>query len=931
MNKNFKRVIASVSAVCMAAMAMSPLSASAGELLGVAQYNQFDTGVGLPWHVCESAPGEMDFDISGGTFNVTIVNPGGSSRGGEDRWDCQFRHRGLKMNAGDTYSISFELTPSNSGMFYTKIGNLDGNVEVWHNGNTNAGDFGQYWDCIKVSANQTYKLECTFSPTESLDIAEWAFHLGGSGQWTSTDCFPEGTVIKFDNLSLVNTTSDTDDFVLDPHYLYEPSGIEVNQVGYYPGTTKKATLVVSEGDSAAKEFQVLDGSGAAVYTGTSSGYKFDEDSGDYIQILDFSDFKTEGTDYTVVCDGKTSLSFNIGNWVYDSLLTNSLNYYYQNRSGVPIESKYITSGDTSGLSHPGGHKSDVAYVQTKWRDDYASDGSDVEKGDSIDVTGGWYDAGDHGKYVVNGGISVWTLNNMYERSLKNGDADDSAKWNDNSGVMVIPEAGNQIPDILDETKVELDFFLKMQRSDGMVYHKIHDFKWTALAVRPEDDELTRIVKPVTTTASLNLAASAAQASRLWEKYDSSYASTLIEAAKKAYSAAKSNPSMFPPLNQSRGGGAYGDTVADDDFYWAACELYLTTGDQTYYNDMLTYADALKVTTVLAGGENSSTHSSFNWGNTAGLGTLSLALYPDKLSEADFTTVKNSIVAAADEYIGIEDNQGYGIPYLPTGFEDGGNTYTGYEWGSNSMVVNNAMVMAYAYDLTDNFNYINGVTTAMDYIFGRNPLEQSYVTGYGEHATTYPHHRYWSFQIDDTFPMAPAGVLSGGPNSAMQDPYIKGAGYKYGELAPQRCYLDHIESWSTNEVTINWNAPLAWVVSFLEDEADGEGSSSGNDVTTTTTPAVTTTSGNTTTTTQGGTTTTANPDITGIVWGDANCDGKLSAVDLALVKKYLLDMDDLSAQGKANCDLKQDGNVNAMDFVLIKQLVLEKITESELPK
>jgi hypothetical protein len=115
---------------------------------------------------------------------------------------------------------------------------------------------------------------------------------------------------------------------------------------------------------------------------------------------------------------------------------------------------------------------------------------------------------------------------------------------------------------------------------------------------------------------------------------------------------------------------------------------------------------------------------------------------------------------------------------------------------------------------------------MDYILGRNPMENSYVTGYGDHYTKYVHHRYWSYLLDPDFPLAPAGVLAGGPNSGMQDPYIKGAGYKVGTLAPQKCYLDHIEAWSANECTINWNSPLAWVVSFMEDEydapiADGE--------------------------------------------------------------------------------------------------------------
>ena len=81
----------------------------AGEMLG---QTNFDDGVGLPWHTCESETGKMEYEISGGKYKITIVNPGGRSNKGEDRWDCQFRHRGLKIVAGHTYEISYEITAS---------------------------------------------------------------------------------------------------------------------------------------------------------------------------------------------------------------------------------------------------------------------------------------------------------------------------------------------------------------------------------------------------------------------------------------------------------------------------------------------------------------------------------------------------------------------------------------------------------------------------------------------------------------------------------------------------------------------------------------------------------------------------------------------------------------------------------------------------
>ena len=143
---------------------------------------------------------------------------------------------------------------------------------------------------------------------------------------------------------------------------------------------------------------------------------------------------------------------------------------------------------------------------------------------------------------------------------------------------------------------------------------------------------------------------------------------------------------------------------------------------------------------------------------------------------------------------------------------------GYPWGSNSFVLNNLIVMGLAGDFTKNAKYAEGVAEGMDYIMGRNPMDQSYVSGYGERPLEYPHHRFWSHQANAKFPLAPAGVVSGGPNSGIEDPYVQAAGLK--GCAPEKCFVDNIEAWSTNEITINWNAPLAWVAAYLDAEAGG---------------------------------------------------------------------------------------------------------------
>ena len=207
----FKKMTVAVTvAVFLAGGAVSPLLVSAGEQLG---QTDFENGVGLPWHIMESGTGQMEFEIKDGQYVITIVSPGGASRGGEDRWDCQFRHRGLKIVAGHQYKVHYEITASNSGKYYTKIGNLDGDLELWHNMSTGEGDFNNTWDLIQINAGETKKVDVTFTPSQSLDVAEWAFHLGGDGQYTPGGCFPAGTEITFDNMSLIDLTSDENDYV----------------------------------------------------------------------------------------------------------------------------------------------------------------------------------------------------------------------------------------------------------------------------------------------------------------------------------------------------------------------------------------------------------------------------------------------------------------------------------------------------------------------------------------------------------------------------------------------------------------------------------------------------------------------------------------------------------------------------------------------
>jgi endoglucanase len=507
-----KRISKAVSAtlITSALVAGTVMPTFAGEQLG---QNDFNAGVGLPWHICESGPvTNLAFDISGGTYNIEVVNNGGMDEGGESRWDCQFRHRSLVIESGHTYTVKFEVTSDSTGSIYTKIGDFSGKIEEWHNlmGATSVsgtssptGEFGATWDPIKVTAGETLKVEASFTAKESIPAAEWAFHFGGAGEHQSTDCMPDGANLKFDNLYLTDSSA-TNDWKtrmgsVNPYDDQEHYAVRVNQVGYYTNLQKKATVVVDSGDKTPKSFKVVDASGATAFEGDTVSFGADPDSGQTVHTLDFSGLKEEGTyhiemgsdydipaaaDYTDVTNTE-SREFMISDHLYteatsddgtrmtakgttynsSNLFTDAFNYFYHNRSSMKLDAKYITSGDKSSLVRGFNTSHDTAFIQSHWVRSYGGDDTEVEKGSSLTAEKGWFDAGDHGKYVVNGGVSTWTLANIYEMAKAHGTED---SLND---LIVIPEDGGAINDVMDEVMYELDFFEGMivKSSDPKTY------------------------------------------------------------------------------------------------------------------------------------------------------------------------------------------------------------------------------------------------------------------------------------------------------------------------------------------------------------------------------------------------------------------------------------------------------------------------------
>jgi endoglucanase len=575
--------------------------------------------------------------------------------------------------------------------------------------------------------------------------------------------------------------------------------VSINQVGYFPNAAKYGMLA-GTADRAA-DWTLLNAlTGETVASGVTSAGTFDEASGDYVQIADFSSVTTPGS-YELVIDGVRSDPFQIGQSLYQRLKVDALRYFYLNRSGIPLEPVY--AGE---WGRAAGHMTDDAVTCWQGTDPQGQtwDGCDY----LLDVRGGWYDAGDYGKYVVNGGISVWTLMNLYER-LPDAFPD---------GALGIPESGNGISDLLDEARWEMEFLLAMQVPEGeplagMAHHKMHDAQWSGIPVMPptEYDNNTnfenrsggRYLFPPSTAATLNMAATAAQCARIWRNIDPAFSARCLAAAETAWQAANNNPRLFAGNVPGNGGGNYGDTNVEDEFYWAAAELYITTGRDAY-RQYVTSSPYFTQFPNASGGRE----TSMNWGSTAALGTISLAMVENDLPDESIQALRNQIARAADYYLQVIDREGYRVPLGATQ----------YLWGSNSDVLNNALVLALAYDFTQNDRYLKGAAESLDYVLGRNALSFSFVSGYGARTMQHPHHRFWGGQPQNGFPPPPPGAVAGGPNGNPSDPTALDA--RVTALGAAKRYVDLIGSWSTNEVTINWNAPLAWVTAYLDAQLGG---------------------------------------------------------------------------------------------------------------
>ncbi len=537
--------------------------------------------------------------------------------------------------------------------------------------------------------------------------------------------------------------------------------IFVNQVGYLPNAPKNFFV-----NQIADSFLVkINNTGAVVFRGELELFNTsDPATGMTLYRGDFSALNTPGQ-YEIMVNGVNSYAFTIAETVYDEVFKKTLKSYYFQRCGVDLLGSFADP-----YFRTRGHISDGFFHTSTGLTGFH------------DARGGWHDAGDYGKYTVPGSIAAGTLLKAYEYFPQSFANDENN----------IPESGNNIPDILDEVRVELDWLLKMQLSGGGVLHKLTREAFSGF-VMPANDNAQRFIYQISSAATADFAALMALAARIYLPFDNTFSQQCLTAAAAAWAYLQANPTIVPsggfqnPSGTST--GVYGDSNDRDERLWAAAELFETTGQTIYSSYFLSNYAQLGLFT-----------SEISWPNAKSLALITYLFSNDaNVNSGVQNILRNSLISYCTSLVNEGNGNGFHVAISP------GN----YFWGSNSIVMNRAVMLILGYKSSTNLAFRNAALDQLHYVLGANAHQMSFVTGFGAVSPQQIHHRPSAADgIEAPIP----GLLAGGPNEFLQDPVLQA---NFNNSTPAALtYIDDLGSFASNEIAVYWNAPLVFVAGYF---------------------------------------------------------------------------------------------------------------------
>jgi endoglucanase len=496
----------------------------------------------------------------------------------------------------------------------------------------------------------------------------------------------------------------------------------VDQVGYLTRGQKFGLV----SDAAATTFQVVDvTSSQSVFSANLSDPQRDLDTGQVLRRADFSGLTRPGTYSLQVPSLGRSPQFRIGDDVYTQLYSDALNSYEQLAKLAPSAWQTATAKER-------------------------------KSGQTMDISGGWPDAGDYGRYMPSAASALGTMLLLDDH---------------------FPQYAQ--PDQLQVFRRELDWMLKMQRSDGAVYHKVTPLSFAGFDKGADNIGGQLYVFDVSTPDAAVFAAITAEAARIYRASDPAYADRLLQAAQSAWAWLRDNPKPLLPA-ETEGTGSYAYSRDGTQRLWAAAELFKTTGDSAYGQYVSDYLDQHAPTVGLLG-----------WGDPETYAVLSVAS-----NDAADSTLRGKIsqllVHWADGMIATINS-----PINPWNL-----SLSSFHWASTKTMLDNAVLLLTANQVAPNQRYVDAAVDQLHFVLGRNAIAQSFVMMYGTSSVKNPHNRTM-YSLGRVVP----GVLVGGPNGDAQD----------GVTPPsqgQRSYIDQLQAYACNENSIEYNAPLVFVTALL---------------------------------------------------------------------------------------------------------------------
>jgi hypothetical protein len=544
--------------------------------------------------------------------------------------------------------------------------------------------------------------------------------------------------------------------------------IKVNQLGYLPEQKKLAIVGYEVGtvSPAPTYFQVKDAETSNVVYQANLQLKNYcnatwNKSGDTTYYADFTAFNTPGR-YVLYCPElwQTSVPFDISKKAFDSALRDSMRFFYYARSGSAMVEPYA-----EGHTRPAIFANNSTCVYDYDDEDHINHLQDYDPNNQRityrNVQGGWFDAADLHMDVHNNVTTLWFL----LESLK------QQKDKFGPDVLNLPESNGRTNDLILLIKYELDWFKKMQNSNGSVHF---------IVIGEDPNQWYQQISDVSTGAACVLAGTFAKAYTLLNDVPGmeSYASDLLTRSQSAWTWLMAHTSNYNPKGKNGSTWSYGITSDSSFRQYAAIELYIATGDSTYR----TYFES----------RYTSAQTSMQGITAIGKGHMDYAETTRPVSATIKSAIRTAYIALADTLAANVDCNPYRIPVKYT---------TDISWGSSGLIACNAYTLLKVYEWTGNTAYRDAALDALEWIAGRNPINRIFITGYGDylHGTDMMSF-YWFDQVNPV-----PGYLCGNVNT--QD-FL----YLYNKY-PYKYYMN-VQNASTLEPCLPWQAEWCYLLGYF---------------------------------------------------------------------------------------------------------------------